>query len=497
MALLQFSSTNFVDYQVGLTLGVGLGYKISGGAIQAPRPTLQVTQDFNGGVYPWVSSATNVKLLSITVPATFQTIPDKAGKLETITLTNQGSAPVNVQAPVFSNLMTVANPVYSGGAFTPPPWDLDPGQSAYFGLRYTSKDVGVFNEALAFPTNEADPIKRFDISVLSNTVYALQVTPPGYNINTTLPGENFIGTYTMVAIIDEIEDPTYSVPFTAVITGSNSWSIDSTDINTVRVRYNAWINNNTTATYTATLTISAPGVTAQNFLNTATQAVDFSLNRSSSTWISKLTLPDAIVGIRLDYVQERGTTNTVRTLTIGVGSGADGSQPVGSSVGNWFTIDNLSPAAGRGKYPFAYWQTVYQIPLQSTSTNRTYYSGNYRVKTQEPNQRDYDWYYGHHDSEGSMFIIDYDFIGNVHIKFNDLRELSSSTSVNQTLERLPRVFYYYTDVVDDPIKPYGHIENGPRDEFGNFNSVQGVNTLLLTGFDEQSAPMLSLVPLPN
>lgn len=495
MALVQYSSTNFVDYQVGLTLGIGIGYRISGNAIRAPRPSTQILKNLNGDVFPWNSSATNIGLLAASIPTPFQTIPEKLVSLETVTLINQGSIPLIVQEPYFTNFMTTAQAVYTGTGYTSPPWTINTGSSVSFGLRYISSDVGSFYESIIFNTNEAESIKKYNITVNSNYYYVLDVDPGGFDIETELPGENFVGTYTITAVVDGIPNSSLEIPFTADISGSDSWSIDSTGFNQVTVRYNAWQNNNSTGTFISLLSISAPGVAAQTFANTATQNIDFSLNYNSSTWISALTLPDAIVGLRMDYVQIKGTSSTVRTLTMGVGSGADLSPPLSEGVESWFTEANLSPAAGRGKYPFAFWQTVCQIPLPSTSTFTTYYSGDYRVKSQEPLSKDYDWYFGHYASEGSMFIIEQDSLGYVYIRFNDLREYSTSTAVNQTLDRISRSFYYYSDI-DTAYRTNGQLDPSPRDEFGVL-SASGLDTRLLIGFDRQNQPLLSLVRLPT
>lgn len=62
-----FSSTNYLDYTVTATIAFALGYRISAGAISAPRPTVQVTQSLDGAIIPWVSSATNTAILGIQI----------------------------------------------------------------------------------------------------------------------------------------------------------------------------------------------------------------------------------------------------------------------------------------------------------------------------------------------------------------------------------------------------------------------------------------------
>jgi len=62
-----FQSTNALDYVITATVAFAVGYRISSSPIAAPRPTMQVTQELDGTVRPWVSSATNTAILGIQI----------------------------------------------------------------------------------------------------------------------------------------------------------------------------------------------------------------------------------------------------------------------------------------------------------------------------------------------------------------------------------------------------------------------------------------------
>jgi len=435
MALLTFKSTNSEHYVVGLTLGLGIGYRISGGAILAPRPTVQTLTTLNGATSTWVSSATNVIISDIVCPSVFATTPEGQGTIYTVTINNIGLAPLVVETPIFSNLVTEARPIFSGGLYSSPPWTIQPGDNAKFGLSYYTADTGVFNEAIVFRTNEAGVFKRKDLLVTSSQLYQLTLTPNNSSFSTSLPNENRLVPYTLSASLNGNMLTDVELQYTPTLSGNPAWTIDSVQGNIVTLRFDSARFNNATGTYVSTLTINGYGVQIQA-TSTASHSVDLVQNRSSSSWISTLTQPDAIIGARIDLV------NGQRTLTLGVGSGADGSDSL-SQNNIYFRAEYLNPIYGRGRIPFPYWQTVYQMPLTSSTS---YLSGNYRVKTQSASTRDYDWYFGHYNSTGSLFLVDVDPFGNTSIRLNDLRETTQGLDpvLDATLDRLTRSFYYYS-----------------------------------------------------
>lgn len=421
----------------------------------------------------------------------FYATPEGQSPSRRVTITNLGNGTLEVAEPVFSNLMTQAVPSYTGANYSSPPWSLATGQSASFGLKFLSTDYGQFNEYMGFYTNEAGAFTRVDLTVVGRGNRYYNLTPAGFVGNTSLPGFNFTATYQLIAFVNEVESPETVIEFVASMSGSSAWRVDAISANRVTVRFDPWRDRLGSGLYASTLIVSPTDpqyqtTTATNFAN---YQPDYTSNYNTVTYMTKLLDPDAIVGLRVDFVAGQ------RTLTIGVGSGADQSDPYRQELDEWFTVDNLSPMEGRQEIPFAFWQTVYQIPLQGTAT--TYLSSDYRVKTQEPDQRNYDYYFGHYASTGSMFIIEESSDGSVFVNFNDLRETSTDSTVNQTLDRLTRSFYYYSPK-DKFNAPQNFKDPGPRDELGNVISVTTDYTVTNSGasaylVDGSTNPTLTLI----
>ncbi|NBO28081.1 MAG: hypothetical protein EBV10_02390 [Synechococcaceae bacterium WB6_1A_059] len=217
-----------------------------------------------------------------------------------------------------------------------------------------------------------------------------------------------------------------------------------------------------------------------------------------AAWTSSFSLPDAVVGLRIDYVKGR------RILTLGVGSGGDAMPMLKDRDPDWWSPEYLKPKAGRGKYAYFQWRSVYEIPLSDTPTNKTYYSDStladgtylYKKKTTLVDNKDYSWYFGHYEGEHSLFQVQEDFSGNVYISICSLRETSGDTTLDGTLDRLQRVFYYHSKVDQDAGYRTAANQLGPRlDDFGNPNSL-GLNTLFFLGFDARDRVITSLRPLP-
>lgn len=222
------------------------------------------------------------------------------------------------------------------------------------------------------------------------------------------------------------------------------------------------------------------------------------LYNERTSWISSFSLPDAIVGARIDYLKGQ------RVLTIGVGTGGDLSPRNVDPDPDWFNPDFLSPKTGQAKFPYAFWRSVYEIPLSMTNTNVTYYSDAaladgtylYKKKTTNIDDKDYAWYFGHYEGEHSLFRVDKDAQGNVNISITAKRETSGNAEIDGTLDRLSRVFYYHSKVDQDAGYRTAATQLGPRlDDFGNPNA-QGDNTLFFIGFDRNDRVITSLRRLP-
>ncbi len=504
-----YSSASTSDYTVIMTMGVAIGSRTSGGVLAAPRPTFQITDRLDGVQTVWSSSARTV-ILEVSGPNQWSNVVGRQGSVQTLTLINDGTEILEVQAPIFSDVMTRATPVYTGLNYSAPPWVISTGSSATFGISYTSNDIGVFNEAIWFSNNGVGGLYRYDLTVASGSSYQVLVEPSNYSTSTWLPNQNSIVTYDLTAYSNEVELDS-DTGFSISLAGSTAWSIDSIGVNTFDLRFNSTVIANVTGTYVATATITAPGLSSPIVVtNTATHSVNNDLNYSSVRWFSNLTRPDAVVGARIDYIQADYTsTISTRLLTLGVGSGGDGSRPLSDGMLSPFREHYLDPIWSRGGIINPFWQTVYSIPLLGTTTTRTYLSKDFRTKTQEPDARDYDYYFGHEEYAGTLFVITESAMGDVTIGINDLREDTDGADqdLDDTLDRLQRVFYYYSDqdaVFRDTAT--WHTVALRLDEFGRnvysttslaSSAVDLLYTEFFRGFDDNDNTVTSLVLIPT
>lgn len=518
MAIVSYSSTSTSNYQVGLTMGVSLGYRISGGVIRAPRPTVQITKYLNSSTsVPWASSASTL-ILEVSTPNQYSTVVGTDGDRQTVALFNTGTEVITVEAPYFSDIVAEGRTRYQGSGYSSPPWTIAPGQAKTFGLSYYSREPGSINEAVWFKVTETQVITRLDLQISANELYNLSFNRTSYSTSTWLPNQNVLVDYEITPIRNGIVQDV-DTNFSVSISGHNSWSLYSQSRNRFTLRFNSWALGNSTGTYATTATVSAPGVgQIYTFGNTSTHSVNTALNYSSSSWISTLTQPDAIVGCRIDYVQPFFTsTQTLRVLTIGVGTGADGAPPLSAS-NVFFQPELLDIVQSRGLIPNAYWQTIYSFPLVSTSTTRSFLSKDYKTKSQGQG-RDYDFYYGEGLNAGSMFVIELDSSNNVFVKFAGLRQDSGGLDpvLDNTLSRIGRVFYYYS-VKDQNYRttstisrPWGQVyqqqvyinntltQTELLTEFGNTGTQINPTVTMsqfFRGFDNQDRVVTSLVVSP-
>jgi hypothetical protein len=261
----------------------------------------------------------------------------------------------------------------------------------------------------------------------------------------------------LIPIVNGIKDYDTALDFTVSLTESPGWSF-TTGTNSVNLLWDPdYVNNvSTTTPYTSVLTISVPGAEAITVSNSAIVAIT-GIYKNLSTWLSPIAGNNSIIGVSLDMF------DGVETLTIGVGAGGDGT-PIYSNGGSVFAVmNNLNFRAASIDTPYPYWSTVCNIPLTGPGT---YLSGALRddglplyIKKTTPSLN-YADYFGFEQSEGSMFIVDYDGYDAVTIRINNLRALSGDPDFDGTLQNLTRAFHYYSEK-DSP----GRFNNLPQYPF--------------------------------
>jgi hypothetical protein len=423
----------------------------SRGAYSAPRPVLQTIETLDGDTFPITGVTANSKMLYVPPLATFTYFPSTTSTAQVVTVINSGTQAVSLLGTTSTDYETSA--IVDIGVL---PASIPAGGSYTFNLSYYSDAVGEYAESLLLVSNADVPYYRID--TLQNVISAFnfRVSPTSATFTTTVLGLSSSTSIELIPIVNGVDNFDTVLDFSASIAGSPGWKY-TTGTNSVDVIWDPDYVGNTNGTYTSTLAISVIGAGSTTINNTAHVNIDYSLYRPLSTWISPAAGNNSIIGISFDIFDD------VKTVTIGVGAGGDGT-PIYSEGGNIFAVmNNLKIGAGSIDIPYPYWSTVYSIPLR---TPGTYISGEiggdglplYLKKTTDG--LNYADYFGFEQSIGSMFIVTYNGYDLVNIEINNLRELSGDADFDATMDNLTRAFHYYSEI-DNP----GRINNLPQYPF--------------------------------
>jgi hypothetical protein len=357
---------------------------------------------------------------------------------------------------------------------------LIPGESRQLNLAYyataESDPSRVYNNYIGVEIDNSTPniggqsLRLFTVQTISD-IFNFRLTP--FTITNISTISNEVSQYNVSIIPLTPTTSTLSVS----IVGTGYYLTDWTNgqyANNVAIEFDNALVNNVTGTYTATLTVSS-GIIS----NTATISTTVNLDNINyqhyGAWLSPGAEYEAVVGISYDKIAGQ------RTITIGVGAGADGAPAYTLGGANYLSLNNLGLSGAVLAEPYAYWAKVYRIPLDGPA--KTYYSGNYVVKSQGV---DYGYYFGEYQAPASIFIVDDDGYGNITIKINHLREVpEDDLDVEKTLKNLTRIFYYYSEA--DVGSRYYQLGSPIGD---------GTQTELFAGFYNNGSLVTYLVPYP-
>jgi hypothetical protein len=407
------------------------------GGYSAPRPVLQTTETLDGDTFAVTGVTANSKMLYVPPLATFTYFPDTISTTQTVTVINSGTQSVSLLGTTSTDYETTA--IVDIGVL---PASIPAGGSYTFNLSYYSKNVGEYAESLLLVSNADVPYYR--INTLQNVISAFnfRAAPTSATFTTTVLGVSSSTSIELTPIVNGVDDYDTVLNFSASLTGSPGWSY-TTGTNIVNLTWDpddVDNVNNTTTGYTSTLEISVLGVDTKTISNKAYVNIDYTRYRNLSTWRSAAAGNNSIIGVSFDIF------DGVRTITIGVGAGGDGT-PIYSEGGDIFAVmNNLKIGAGSIDTPYPYWSTVCSIPLPEAGT---YLSGDlnsdglpkYIKKTTDG--LNYADYFGFEQSVGSMFVVTYNGYDLVTIDINNLRELSGDADFDNTMECLTRAFHYY------------------------------------------------------
>lgn len=463
---------------VSLTVSSTVGFYNSTASIVGPRPFLETLVDLEGNIRQPQRFGT--KVLTASTATSFLINRGNTSSFQTINLTNNGTEILTVKKLRFINDRMTPVVIY------PDDWVrgsvvIQPNVTRSFSLAYQGAYVaarrsivpepGTYSSAVeVYSDNDAGEVYTILTSQEVTDVFNFSLTPTSFVTLSTR--------YSQITLhdvsINEFNGTTSSYNYNIV--GSSGFSIYSTSSNLVQVQFENEKVNNLRGVYTATLNVSSGALTEST---TFRHIVNVTSSRYAhyGSWVSSVSPYNCIVGMSYDLI------DNVRTLTIGVGGGGDRSPSVVFNSAQFLLTENLGIKGPELVLPYTYWGTVYRIPIEANGTPKTYYSKNHLAKLQTVF---YDSYFGENLAPGTLFIIDDDGFGNLSIRVNHLRTLSSNNNLNATLQNLTRVFYYYS-----PVDVGGrYVQLGaPKGD--------GSQTDLFAGFNNNGSQVTYLVPYPT
>jgi hypothetical protein len=440
------------EFDVNLTIGSAIGFRQVGGgaengAIIGPFPTVQTMRDLEGNVYNYGDAQRAIVEVEPLNP--FYLYPYSNSAVQTVTMNNIGNTPLVITS---ASDITFSSDSVTAILTATFPISVPPSGSATFGLAYSGNEPGNYINFFIINSNHySRKYKVITEQIVGNT-FSVRSIPTNVITTTTVLGQQYLATIELIPVLNGVDNFDTVLEFTALLDGNDGWTA-TTGINSVNLIWDPdTVNNlnNTTTGYVSTLTVSTVGADTIAITNTAYVDIDYTKYRNLSSWISPASSYNSLIGISFDIV------NGIKTLTIGVGAGGDGTPIYADSSGAFAVLRNLAIGSASVDVPYPYWSTVYSFSLTASNT---YLSGEigddgfpmYMRKTTDG--LNYADYFGYEQGVGSMFVVEYDGYGTVNININNLRELSGEAEFDATMENLTRAFYYYS-AIDQPARYY-------------------------------------------
>lgn len=478
---------------VGVQIGCGIGYNLVGrGRITGPVPMQSLIYSLDGATASDNGYNSSTRLLSVNTLDTFSFAPGNTSTVQTVSMTNNGNV-----------AMTITNILYSTGSNVSPQFyfsttttilnsstiTIASGTTATFGLAYYGTAVGEYSSYFTIVSNNSSGNYKVNTRQSVVETVGFNITPTSISTNITNVGQNKQFTYDVIPVVNGQNSPELAITPHITYVGTSGWTY-TTSTNKVVVNFNPNVVSNATGTYISTLTVSSNGG-IRSVINTATISIDRTANKNLSTWLSPASRYNSIVGISYDLKDNQ------RYLTIGVGTGADGSEIYGLGGSSTISLSTLGLGAESLSSPYTYWSKVYNIPFSTGSDAQVYYSNDHVVKTTTAS--DYSSYFGQDRSQGSMFVVEDDGYGSIKVEINYLRDILSTDTVDAattaTLHNLTRAFHYYSNV--DMLGRYAPLPTA----YSNPIVTDTSTTYLFVGFNYNTRDKLantntSIVALP-
>jgi len=404
----------------------------STGSVISPNPDVFLLHSYEGQTFSYTGSNFFFTVSPLAAPYEFE--PNTTSTSQTFTYKNEGTTVITISTITVSdnNVTPYLNLL---APYTSFPITLNTGTQGTFTLYYSAVEQGTYFNEVNLQIVDADDYV-FSTEQRVDTSFSFDYDPI-YVVNTLT---NY-GGYIDNEILFESNNNLFTI-FTATIVGSSDYSIESISNDgsnaSVLVRFNGFeYDLGTITTSTASLIVS---VNSDNVEIPFTTTVSISTisNIEIGSWQSSIAYDNAFVGFSYDII------NSIRYLTIGIGSGGDSSPEIVDNGFDYLKIIDLGIRGNNTELPFVFWREVYRIPI--TNQMQTFYSKDYLVKSINADDltQSYGYYFGTGIGQGSIFVIESDDSNNIEVKINQIREYKNDISFDRTLENLQDIFYFYS-----------------------------------------------------
>lgn len=472
---------------ISLSIISTVTYTKSVGAIVDFDPQFQTLGDLNGTVIAQEPVA--IRAISVVDPGLYRyeartTSTTTLAGDSTVRIFNYGNSDLIISGANFS--ADGAVPVLDANGEilkNQIPVTLSSGTQYNFNLNYYSDLPGEYNNSFTIFSNDNRGSNVLRVPTRQSVIrdYAFYIVPETTFSTLNLYRQSTSTRYTVYTLDPRDSLATFSVDILNP-NQSPGFSVEKRSDTEFDLIFDSNSVNNVNGLYTATVSVSGivnivddpnPTPPRTRFVSsTVNLNIDTSQYQHYNSWISAGSYDNSIVGVSYDMI------NGEKYLTIGIGSGADGSLEYSQGGLDSLIVDSLGVEYATSGENFLYWSQVYRIPVGSGAG--IVLSRDYVAKTSAV---DYGSYFGDFASRGSMFIVENDGFDNLKITLNGLRELSGDLSIDTTLQNLTRAFYYYSET---------DVGGGRITQLGS-PTGDGFQTQLFTGFNNQGSITTELV----
>lgn len=432
-------------WDVNLSIQSYVGFKrpdgVARGGYSAPKPILQTVKSLEALTdSPITGFSANGKMLLVNSLDPFIYIPGTTSTSKLVILSNVGNSSIILASILSSDNFATA--IYDAAL----PVVIPAGSQYSFNLRYNSEYPGEYANTLIFVSSADSPYLRLNTQQWVGETFDYTLTDSTFITTTTVFGQQSSKTVELLPVVNGVLSPETVLSFSTDLVAGPGWSV-TTGTNSATLLWDPDLvknTNNTSTGYPVSLTIIANSVTRE-LTGVAYVDIDYSKYKNLATWMSAPSANNSIVGMSLDLI------NDVKTLTIGVGIGANGAPGLAEGGITFAQVTNLGISASTIERLYPYWTNVYAIPL-ADDVPATYLSGAMDANDNPLYTRkatagyNYADYFGNEQGLGSIFKVDYNGSDNIAVSINNLRDVSGDPEFDVTLDNLTRAFHYYSAV---------------------------------------------------